>query len=57
MRLKDANLLEVLISTTIDIALKAGVMEAKVNRILQWTERSNWCGFKDGSNWNVKGTK
>lgn len=37
MRLKDANLLEVLISTTIDIALKAGVMEAKVNLILDST--------------------
>ena len=37
MRLKDANLLEVLISTTIDIALKAGVMEAKVILILDST--------------------
>ena len=37
MRLKDANLLELLISRTVDIALKAGVMEAKVNLILDST--------------------
>lgn len=37
MRLKDADLLEVLYSRTVDIALKAGVMEAKVNLILDST--------------------
>ncbi len=37
MRLKDADLLEVLYSRTVDIALKAGVMEAKVILILDST--------------------
>lgn len=37
MRLKDASLLDLLISKTVDIALKAGVMGAKVNLIMDST--------------------